>query len=75
LLLVGGGDDVLFTEVAERKVVERICAAGGHVQKKMYPGLGHDALVYGSFKDQLEWIAQRFRGESTPNECHSKSPT
>lgn len=75
LLLVGGGDDILFTEAAERKIVERICAAGGRVQQKIYPGLGHDALVYGSLKDQLEWIAQRFRGESPANECHLTSTT
>jgi len=72
LLLVGGGDDVLFTEAAGRKIVERICAAGGHVQRKVYPGLGHDAVVYGSLKDQMDWIARRFDGKAVPNDCAAK---
>ncbi|MGF6294540.1 alpha-beta hydrolase superfamily lysophospholipase [Paraburkholderia youngii] len=73
LLLVGGGDDVLFTEAAGRKIEERICANGGQVQRKVYPGLGHDAVVYGSLKYQLEWIAGRFSGKSASNTCYLKS--
>jgi len=69
LLLVGGEDDVLFTEPAGRKVAERICAAGGQVQRRVYPGLGHDPVVYGSLKDQMEWIAARFAAEPAPNDC------
>lgn len=72
LLLVGGGDDILFTEATGRKIVERICAAGGHAQRKVYPGLGHDAVVYGSLKDQMEWIARRFDGKTAPNDCYAK---
>nr|WP_259460827.1 lipase family protein [Paraburkholderia sp. BL23I1N1] len=72
MLLVTGGDDVLFTETAGRKTVDRICAAGGQLQWKVYPGLGHDAVVYGSLKDQMRWIAERFDGKSTPNDCLSR---
>ncbi|MGF6636631.1 hypothetical protein [Paraburkholderia sp. 35.1] len=73
ILLVGGGDDILFTKVAGQKVFDRICAAGGQVQRKLYPGLGHDAVVYGSLKDQLQWITQRFRGNAVPNDCAASS--
>jgi pimeloyl-ACP methyl ester carboxylesterase len=69
LLLVGGGDDVLFTESAGQKIVQRICAAGGHAQRKVYPGLGH---IYGSLKDQMGWIAARFAGKPAPNDCSAK---
>jgi alpha-beta hydrolase superfamily lysophospholipase len=69
LLIAGGGADVLFTEAAGRKVVDRICAAGGQVQRKVYPGLGHDPLVYGSLKDQMAWIAARFAAQPAPNDC------
>ena len=72
LLLVGGGDDVLFTESAGQKIVQRICAAGGHAQRKVYPGLGHDPVVYGSLKDQMGWIAARFAGKPAPNDCSAK---
>jgi pimeloyl-ACP methyl ester carboxylesterase len=72
LLLVGGGDDVIFTPTAGQKVTERICAAGGHAQRKLYPGLGHDPLVYGSLKDQMDWIGARFDGKPAPNDCSAK---
>jgi pimeloyl-ACP methyl ester carboxylesterase len=73
ILLVGGGDDVLFTEAAGQKIFRRICDAGGHVQRRVYAGLGHDPLVYGSLRDQLDWIAQRFNGKTASNECPTKS--
>jgi acetyl esterase/lipase len=69
LLLLGGGDDVLFTEAASLKVAQRLCKAGGHLQRKVYPGLGHDPLVYGSLADQMRWIADRFAGKPAPDNC------
>ena len=32
-------------------------------------GLGHDPVVYGSLKDQMDWIGARFAGEPAPNNC------
>ena len=72
LLLVGGGDDPLFTESASRKIFQRLCAAGGQIQRKIYPGLTHDPVVYGSFRDQMEWIAARFAGGPAPSDCSSR---
>ena len=72
LLLVGGGDDPLFTESANRKVFQRLCAAGGQIQRKIYPGLTHDPVVYGSFRDQMDWIAARFAGRPAPSDCSSR---
>jgi alpha-beta hydrolase superfamily lysophospholipase len=72
LLLVGGGDDPLFTESAGLKTFQRLCAAGGQIQRKIYPGLSHDPVVYGSFRDQMDWIAARFAGRSAPSDCSSR---
>lgn len=69
LLLVGGGDDILFSESASRKVLHRLCTAGARVQRNVYPGLGDDPVVYGSLRDQLDWIAARFAGEPPPGNC------
>jgi len=69
LLLVGGGDDILFTEAAGRKIFQRFCSAGARVKRNVYPGLGHDPVVYGSLRDQLNWIAARFAGEPAPSNC------
>src|SRR5260370_42681608 len=69
LLLVGGGDDILFSESASRKVLHRLCTAGARVQRNVYPELGDDPVVYGSLRDQLDWIAARFAGEPPPGNC------
>jgi pimeloyl-ACP methyl ester carboxylesterase len=72
LLLVGGGDDMLFTESAGRKVFQRLCAGGGQIQRRLYPGLGHDPVVYGSLRDQMDWIKDRFAGSSAASDCSSR---
>jgi len=69
LLLVVGGDDVLFTDMASQKVMQRLCKTGARVQRNVYPGLGHDPVVYGSLRDQLAWIAARFSNQSAPSNC------
>ena len=71
LLLVGGGDDILFTESADKKIFQRLCSSGARVQRNLYPGLGHDPVVYGSLRHQLDWIAARFSGEAAPSNCPS----
>jgi len=72
LLLVGGGDDILFTDSASRRIFQRLCSAGARVQRNFYPGLGHDPVVYGSLRDQLNWIAARFAGEPAPSNCSAQ---
>jgi pimeloyl-ACP methyl ester carboxylesterase len=72
ILLVSGGDDVLFTPSAGRKIFQRLCAAGEQVQRKVYPGLSHDPVVYGSLRDQMDWIAARFAGRPVPSDCSSQ---
>ena len=69
LLIVTGGDDVLFTPNASRIVAARLCNAGVRTQRSLYPGLGHDPLVYGSIGEQLKWISGRFSGETAPSNC------
>jgi pimeloyl-ACP methyl ester carboxylesterase len=72
LLLVVGGDDMLFTESAGRRVFQRLCTGGGQVQRRLYPGLGHDPVVYGSLRDQMDWIKERFARRSAPSDCSSR---
>jgi acetyl esterase/lipase len=72
LLLGGGGDEILFIETAGRKIFQRLCNSGAEVQRNVYPGLGHDPVVYGSLRNQLDWIAARFAGETAPSNCASQ---
>jgi hypothetical protein len=69
LLLVGGGDAILFTDSASEKILERLCSAGARVQRNIYPGLGYDPVVFGSLRGQLNWIAARFAGEPASSNC------
>lgn len=69
LLLITGGDDILFTPAASEKVFARLCHGGIRAQRSVYPGLGHDPLVYGSLPEQISWIKGRFSGEPPPSNC------
>lgn len=69
IFLVGGGSDVLFTPSAAQKVFHRLCDSGANVQLSVYPGLGHDPLVYGSLRDQMAWIGDRFAGRLAVTDC------
>jgi len=71
LLLVTGGADPLFTVRASKTVSERLCRSGARVQRSVYPGLGHDPLVYGSLAEQIDWIKGRFSGALAPSNCNS----
>jgi hypothetical protein len=46
-----------------------MCSEGDIVEYKTYPGLDHDPLVYGSFRDQINWIHARFVGQPAQNNC------
>jgi pimeloyl-ACP methyl ester carboxylesterase len=70
LLIVTGGDDVLFTPSASKKIADRLCRSGVTVQRSIYAGLGHDPLVYGSLHEQIAWITGRFSGEPAPSNCN-----
>jgi hypothetical protein len=39
---------------------------GSTVEYKKYPGLDHDSLVFGSFRDQVRWVRDRFEGKPLP---------
>jgi len=71
LLLVTGGADPMFTARASKTVSQRLCHLGERVQRSVYPGLGHDPLVYGSLSEQIKWITGRFSGAPAPNNCDS----
>ncbi|HWE22732.1 MAG TPA: alpha/beta fold hydrolase [Myxococcales bacterium] len=73
VLLAVGGDDILFTKSASDRVFRRMCRSGVAVVRTVYPGLGHDPVVYGSFRDQIDWIAARFAGRPAPTDCASEN--
>ena len=51
---------------------DEVLPVGGQAQRKLYPNLAHDPVVYGSLKDQMEWIADRFAGKPAPSDCSAQ---
>lgn len=62
LLLQGEADKVITTKVTDA-LYQRMQRHGASVQYKKYPGLDHDPLMFGSFRDQLRWAQDRFNGK------------
>jgi hypothetical protein len=43
-----------------------------NVDYKEYDGLDHDSLVFGSFRDQVQWVRDRFDGKLTATKADKK---
>jgi len=74
VFLVGGGSDVMFIGVGRHKGIStplRFRRDGAAIGLS---GTGHDAVVYGSLKDQVAWIASRFAGDPAPSDCRGLAP-
>jgi pimeloyl-ACP methyl ester carboxylesterase len=60
LLLQGEKDDSVPTS-ATNDLHARLKAQKSDVTYEKYPDLDHDPLVFGSFRDQLRWVQDRFK--------------
>lgn len=60
IFLAAGLKDRTIPAASVRSALERMRAQGSTVEYREYPGLGHDALVFGSFRDQVRWVRDRF---------------
>jgi pimeloyl-ACP methyl ester carboxylesterase len=67
MLLLQGMEDTAVTPETSAATVQRLKKQGAAVEDRTYPGLDHDALVFGSFKDQLRWVQDRFDSKPVPN--------
>ena len=63
ILVVAGIDDSSIPESSVRDGVERMRKQGSTVEYRTYAGLDHDPLMFGSFRDQFQWVADRFAGK------------
>jgi pimeloyl-ACP methyl ester carboxylesterase len=59
LLLHGEDDEVIPTNTMD-DLHERMKKQKSMVEYKKYPALAHDPLLYGSFRDQVRWVQDRF---------------
>ena len=68
VLLIQGLADSTVTTTATDALYTRMRQQRTAVEYMKYPGLDHDPVVYGSFRDQLRWVQRRFttRAEGRP---------
>jgi pimeloyl-ACP methyl ester carboxylesterase len=59
LLLQGEKDEAIPTSATDA-LHERLKKQNPDVTYKTYPDLDHDPLVFGSFRDQVRWVQERF---------------
>jgi pimeloyl-ACP methyl ester carboxylesterase len=69
ILVAQGLADTTVEPSITTQAVRQMCSEGDIVEYKTYPGLDHDPLVYGSFRDQINWIHARFVGQPAQNNC------
>jgi alpha-beta hydrolase superfamily lysophospholipase len=62
LLLQGLADEAIPTAATDA-LCKRMRKRGSVVDYRQYPGLDHDSLVFGSFRDQVRWVRDRFAGK------------
>jgi acetyl esterase/lipase len=62
LLLQGEAEKTIPTEQTDA-LYKRMTKQKTMVDYRTYPDLDHDSLVFGSFRDQLRWVQDRFTGK------------
>lgn len=64
----GTSDTTVRPEITKQYVGE-LCKGGAHVLFKIMPGVSHVTVALDSAYDAVEWMAQRFAGQTAPNQC------
>jgi len=70
LVLQGLADSVISPAMTKRSV-DRMCSQGAVIDYRTYAGMDHEPLIDASFRDQIDWLRDRFahrpaRGCGTP---------
>jgi alpha-beta hydrolase superfamily lysophospholipase len=60
VLLIQGLADATIPTRSTDALYARMRRQGAAVEYRKYPGLDHDPVVFGSFRDQVRWVAARF---------------
>jgi alpha-beta hydrolase superfamily lysophospholipase len=70
LLLAGSADETVPAKTVEL-TFQQLRRQGTAIEYRAYPGLDHDPLVFGSFRDQVRWVEDRFAGKPFAPGDHS----
>jgi pimeloyl-ACP methyl ester carboxylesterase len=63
VLLIHGLKDEAIPTATTNALHERMQKQKWTVEYRKYPGLDHDPLLFGSFRDQVRWVQDRFDGK------------
>jgi alpha-beta hydrolase superfamily lysophospholipase len=63
VLLLHGEDDEVIPIATTDELYKRMKKQKSIVEYKKYPGLAHDPLLFGSFRDQVRWVQNRFESK------------
>lgn len=69
VFLAQGTTDQIIRPDVTRDYMHKLCEAGGKVKLVMLPNIGHGRAAQASTMDVVQWIADRFAGETVPNDC------
>jgi acetyl esterase/lipase len=72
IFLAQGTEDTTIPAATVRDAHKRMKDQRTAVEYKEYAGLDHDSLVFGSFRDQVRWVRDRFDGKSVANKKGEK---
>jgi hypothetical protein len=68
-LVLIGENEKPYTLTNDPAVAQRMCQQGVDVLLKIIPDANHFTLLGQAIDDQKKWIADRFAGRETPNNC------
>ncbi len=66
LLIIHGGSDEQIPTASSALLLGQLCTAGHQLDRWVYPGQKHAAVIVPSFDDMLAWINARFDGSTEP---------
>jgi acetyl esterase/lipase len=72
IFLAAGTKDTTIPAVTVQDAKKRMEDNGTTVDYKEYDGLDHDSLVFGSFRDQVQWVRDRFDGKPIASKAEKK---
>jgi pimeloyl-ACP methyl ester carboxylesterase len=67
-LAQGANDQIVRPEVT-REYMNKLCAAGSKVRMITLPNIGHARAAQASAISAVDWMTDRFAGQTAPNDC------
>jgi pimeloyl-ACP methyl ester carboxylesterase len=67
LLIIQGGADEQIPVASTQLLAAHLCGLGQDLERWIYPGLSHTGVIPVSANDMVQWMADRFAGDSDPD--------